>query len=118
MALDNAISLQVNNAYFEKFQSKDLTYLRTIYSNNIKLTDWNGEWTNPNNVLEVNEAFFENEFTLTVVSTTEFYAEGAANPIGYSNVITLEVGGETLNIVDELVFDDNYKIISIYATQQ
>ena len=118
MALDNAITLQVNNKYFDRFQNKDLNYLARLYSNDIKLTDWNGEWTNPNDVLEVNEAFFENEFTLTLVSTTEFYAEGAANPIGYSNVITLEVGGETLNIVDELVFDDNYKIISIYATQQ
>ena len=44
MALDNAISLQVNNEYFEKFQNKDLTYLRTIYAPDIRLADWNGEW--------------------------------------------------------------------------
>jgi hypothetical protein len=69
-------------------------------------------------VLDENVEFFQKDFTLTVVSTNEFYAEFAPNPIGYSNVITIEVGGETLNIVDELVFDDDYKIVSIYATQQ
>jgi|TARA_R110000803_G_scaffold69378_1_gene131742 hypothetical protein len=118
MALDNAISLQVNNAYFEKFQSKDLTYLRTIYAPEIRLADWNGEWHGIDTVLDENAEFFQKNFTLTVVSTNEFYAEFAPNPIGYSNVITIEVGGETLNIVDELVFDDDYKIVSIYATQQ
>jgi|TARA_R110000796_G_scaffold10320_3_gene34391 hypothetical protein len=116
--LDNAISLQVNNAYFEKFKSKDLTYLSTIYAPTIRLADWNGEWHGIDNVLAENAEFFRNEFTLTVIRTSKFYAEFAPNPIGYSNVITIEVGGETFNIVDELVFDDDYKILSIYATQQ
>ena len=118
MALDNAISLQVNNAYFEKFQSKDLTYLRTIYAPEIRFEDWDGEHHGIDTVLDENAEFFEKKFTLTLISTTEFYAEFARNPIGYSNVISIKVGKETLNIVDELVFDDDYKIVSIYATKQ
>lgn len=118
MALDKTLTLEINNKYFEAFQNKDLVELRTLYNPSINLTDWTGEWIGIDTVLDENEAFFKNRFTLTVVSTNEFYAEGAENPIGYSNNITIEVNGETLNIIDELIFDNDYKINSIYAIQQ
>ena len=118
MALYTTRTLEINNKYFESFQNKDLNGLRKLYADEIKLKDWLGEWIGVDSVLDENDEFFKNDFTLTLVSSTELYAEGASNPIGYSNNITIEVNGETINIVDELVFDDNYKIISIFATQQ
>ena len=118
MALDTTRTLEINNKYFEFLQNKDLNGLSKLYADEIKLNDWLGEWIGVDSVLDENVEFFKNDFSLTLVSTTELYSEGVSNPIGYSNNITIEVNGETINIFDELVFDDTYKIISIYATQQ
>lgn len=118
MALDTTLTLEINNKYFEFFQNKDLNGLRKLYADKIMLKDWLGEWIGVDSVLDENVEFFKNDFTLTLVSTTELYQEDASNPIGYLNNITIEVNGETINIVDQLLFDETYKIISIYATQQ
>jgi hypothetical protein len=116
MAFTEDIALQINNKYFDRFQNKDLNYLRRLYYSQIRLVDWNGEWNGIDTVLDENEAFFENEFTLTLQSTTDLYSNNFRR--AFTNHITIEINGETLNVIDEIVVGSDHKIHLISATKQ
>ena len=111
----NPKSVSILNAlYFKSFNEKNLNALSTLYSPNVILKDWIGEWVGKDNVLHENRKLFKNEFTLTLESTKFFFDEnmGMNRTI---NDIVIEIGGETIKAVDDILFNANNKIYSITA---
>ena len=111
----SAKSVSILNAlYFKSFNEKNLNVLSTIYSPNVILTDWVGEWIGKDNVLHENRKLFQNEFTLTLENTKLFFDEdmGMNRTI---NDIVIEINGETIKAVDDILFNSNNKIYSITA---
>ena len=45
--------------YFNLFNKGDIEGLKSIYSQEIKLIDWNGEWNGLNQVINMNQSLFE-----------------------------------------------------------
>jgi hypothetical protein len=94
--------------YFQAFASKDLETLSEIYSENINLIDWVGTWVGSKNVLEANKELFKNDFQLKVLDTIQHDSRTF-------NTILIEIGGESLEIVDVIKFDKDFKIEYIRA---
>lgn len=94
--------------YFQAFVSKDLEALSEIYSENINLIDWIGTWVGSKNVLEANKELFKNDFQLKVLDTIQHDSRTF-------NTILIEIGGESLEIVDVIKFDKDFKIEYIRA---
>jgi len=109
----NSVSI-LNALYFKSFNEKNLNVLSTIYSPNVILKDWVGEWVGKDNVLHENRKLFENEFTLIVENTKMLFDEdmGMNRTI---NDIVIEINGETIKAVDDILFDSRNKIYSITA---
>ncbi|MDA8547682.1 hypothetical protein N9K61_02975 [Flavobacteriaceae bacterium] len=94
--------------YFKSFKDKDLTSLERLYASNIRLTDWVIDVTGKEKVLMVNKDLFKNDFKLEVISTKQLDKKTY-------NEITVEIGGEFINVFDIITFNDNLKIENITA---
>jgi hypothetical protein len=90
------------------FLSKNPKGLEELYSEDITLTDWNGQWKGRLAVLEMNENLFNNDFHLKIdevrISGNRTYGH-----------IQLEIGGSTLKIVDVIDWSNDGKIKHITA---
>jgi hypothetical protein len=98
----------INTAkYFELFNHKDIKGLGSIYHQNVRLKDWEGEWNGRENVLNTNSELFKLNFDLRVQHT---------DIIGNKsyNKITIQIGETILNVMDVITFD-NFNIIDITA---
>ncbi len=94
--------------YFQAFTSKDLETLSEIYSDNINLVDWVGTWVGSKNVLDANAELFKNDFELKVLDITQYEDRTF-------NTILIEIGGESLEVMDVIKFDKDFKIEYIRA---
>ncbi len=95
--------------YFELFASKNVKGLENeIYSDNVHLRDWNGEWKGKQAVLEMNENLFVNEFKIDNIQ------------IKQADVTTivqfdLHISDTILKVVDLIDWNDDGKIERILA---
>jgi len=103
-----------NKMYFKMFNEKNLTALSNIYSNYVTLTDWTGQWITLDKVIVENSKFFQNDFNL-VVNNTIFEIDENMNMVKSVNDITIELNNESIDIIDEILFDKYGKIYSITA---
>jgi hypothetical protein len=94
--------------YFEAFASKDLEKLSEIYSDGINLIDWVGTWIGSKNVLDANKELFKNDFKLKVLDTIQ-------SKDRTFNTILIEIGGETLEVMDVIKFNKEFQIEYIRA---
>ncbi len=94
--------------YFQAFASKDVAKLSELYSDEINLIDWVGTWVGSKNVLDANKELFKNDFELKVLDTIQ-------HDNRTFNTILIEIGGETLEVVDVIKFDKDFKIEYIRA---
>jgi uncharacterized pyridoxamine 5'-phosphate oxidase family protein len=106
-----------NKSYFKAFSEKNLSALSHMYSNGVLLTDWTGQWVQKDNVLLENSNFFQNNFNLSLHNTI-FEIDNNMNMVKTINEITIEIENETINIIDEILFDKDGKIYSITATKK
>jgi ketosteroid isomerase-like protein len=116
MKVDITSCKHINNLYFKAFNNKNLDVLmKECYNFDVVLKDWIGEWVGIDAVLLENKKFFENEFTITV-ENTQMDVDGDVMLVRATNDIVIEIGGETINAVDVILFDMNSsKIRSITA---
>ena len=97
--------------YFERFSSKDLEGLKSLFDDDITLTDWEIKAQGKEEVILANERIFDSLDTIQV------------NPIEImeiGNKIIAELNilinnKEELNVVDIIKFNKCNKIISIQA---
>ena len=100
--------VSINTAkYFELFNEKNIQGLGSIYHQNVRLKDWEGEWIGRENVLNANSQLFGLTFDLRVLHT---------DIIGNKsyNKITINIGETLLDVMDVITFE-NYNIIDITA---
>ena len=93
--------------YFDLFNQKDIKGLGSLYSENVRLKDWEGEWVGRENVLNTNSQLFGLHFDLRVIHTD------IINNKSY-NKITIQIGETILDVMDVITFE-NYNIIDITA---
>jgi len=94
--------------YFEAFASKDLNKLSEIYSDSINLIDWNGSWTGKKDVLNINKELFQNEFELKVLDTVQYKDRTF-------NTLLIEMGVNSLEVIDVIKFNKDFEIEYIRA---
>jgi len=95
--------------YFELFSTKNVKGLENeIYSDDVHLRDWNGEWKGKQAVLEMNENLFVNDFTIEV----EDIKQADETTIV---MFTLHIADTTYKVVDIIDWDENGKIKRILA---
>jgi hypothetical protein len=114
MSLNPTGAKYVNDLYFQEFNNKNLNNLISMYSPNVVLKDWVGEWVGRDAVLMANKDLFKNEFTLTI-ENSEVTIDNDMNMVRILNDIIIEIGGETIKAVDDILFNSNNKIYSITA---
>lgn len=93
--------------YFDLFNQKDIKGLGSLYSEDVRLKDWEGEWIGRENVLNANSQLFGLKFDLRVIHTD------IINNKSY-NKITIQIGETILDVMDVITFE-NYNIIDITA---
>lgn len=94
--------------YFEAFTSKDLTKLSEIYSDGINLIDWVGTWVGKKDVLNANKELFKNEFELKVLDSIQYENRTF-------NTLVIEIGGQSIEVVDVIKFNKDFEIEYIRA---
>jgi orotate phosphoribosyltransferase-like protein len=109
--------VNANKMYFKAFNEKNLTALSNIYSNYVTLTDWTGQWITVDEVITENSNFFQNNFNL-VVNNSVVAVDDNMSMVKTINDITIELNNESIDIIDEILFDKYGKIYSITATKK
>ena len=94
--------------YFEAFNNKDLDTLSTLYSNDVRLIDWDIDIEGKEEVINANKCLFYLDFTLELNKTYEI------ENITF-NEITITIGEDVLEIMDVIAFNENYQIENITA---
>jgi len=95
--------------YFNLFNKGDVEGLKSIYSQEIKLTDWNGEWNGLNQVINMNQSLFEDlDPKVSIIRIEEI------NNRVYC-LINIDVGDENIKVMDVIDFDNEDKISKIEA---
>lgn len=101
--------IEKTKRYFELFSTKNVKGLENeIYSEEIHLRDWNGEWKGKQAVLEMNENLFENNFTIDVEDIKQSDTTTIVQ-------FTLHIAGTQYRVVDIIDWDDDGKIKRILA---
>jgi ketosteroid isomerase-like protein len=98
--------------YFEKFRDKDLEGLSNMYADNIILEDWNGTWKGKQAVLNMNAEFFTLNFRIPTIDVTTSKSEVTSTAYVLFDLV---LDDTTIKINDEILFDEDYKIIGIFA---
>ncbi len=109
--------VNANKMYFKAFNEKNLTSLLNIYSTYVTLTDWTGQWFTVDEVITENSKFFQNNFNL-IVNNIVVAVDDNMSMVKTINDITIEIGNESINVIDEILFDKDGKIYSITATKK
>ncbi len=95
--------------YFELFSTKNVKGLENeIYSEDIHLRDWNGEWKGKYSVLEMNESLFINEFKIVI---DDIKLSDTSTIV----LFTLHISDTEYKVVDIIDWDENGKIKRILA---
>lgn len=104
--------------YFEYFSNKDLEGLKSMFSHDVVLKDWENEAEGIENVLQINKDIFEKNGKIRVVLLSE--ASTKMNYITrYFCQIKIVVDEWTnVDVVDIIDFNDDDKIVKISAYQQ
>ena len=101
--------IQQTKRYFELFSTKNVKGLENeMYSDNVHLRDWNGEWKGKHAVLEMNENLFNNQFTMDIDSIKQS---------GSTTITTfnLHIADTQYKVVDIIDWDTDGKIKQIFA---
>lgn len=98
--------------YFKLFGASNLEGLSEIYSDDIHLIDWNGQWKGKEEVLKMNKDLFDsNDVEVTVHEIEQpIFRESRV----YCK-ISIDVGGVVLKVMDVIDFDTKGKITRIEA---
>lgn len=95
--------------YFELFCSKNVKGLENeVYSDDVYLRDWNGQWKGKQAVLEMNENLFVNDFQIDIESIKQADTTTIV-------MFTLHIAATEYKVVDLIDWNDDGKIERILA---
>ena len=94
--------------YFDRFKNKDIRGLSHLYSQDVRLVDWDIDIQGKEKVLNANSELFNLDFTLDV--HTIYHSNNKT-----FNEITITIGEDTLEIMDVITFNEHYQITNITA---
>jgi hypothetical protein len=99
------------NLYFDAFTNSDILRLRSFFSNDIKLQDWDVNANGIESVIHVYSNIFNSlsNISIKIVNLYEFNSLIIAELIISSNNI------ESISVVDFISYDEHQKICSIRA---
>ena len=100
--------------YFNLFINKDINGLSTLFSDDIKLIDWNISTKGKNEVLLQNKNIFDNVNDIKI-EINELIEEHNKVCCQINLSIKVDEKYENINIVDIITFDDLMKIKKIEA---
>ncbi len=104
--------IEKSKIYFEKFSNKDLNGLKKMFSENVKLKDWEIDKKGRDNVLKANKNIFDSVNTI-LVTPTKIYMD--KNTVIAKLIIDINNNEERLHVVDIIEFDSSGMISSIRA---
>ena len=101
--------IEKTQRYFELFSTKNVKGLENeIYSDDVHLRDWNGEWKGKQSVLQMNEDLFQNDFTIEIESVKQADETTIV-------MFTLHIANTQYKVVDIIDWDGDEKIKRILA---
>jgi len=100
--------LNLNNLYFKSFITKDIELLKNLYSDEVVLIDWTGQWYGIDSVLVANENLFTIDYELIVTETN------IIENVTYNSIV-IRFDDGPIDVLDVLYFDENNKIKKIRA---
>jgi hypothetical protein len=109
LGLEKESIIEKTKRYFELFSTKNVKGLENeMYSDDIHLRDWNGEWKGKQAVLEMNESLFQSEFSIDIESIKK---------MDNSTIVQfkLHIADTEYRVIDLIDWDDNGKIKRILA---
>src|SRR6056300_1431933 len=106
--LSKMMHVKKTQEYFDKFSGRDIRGLSHLYSQDVRLLDWNIDVEGKEEVLNANASLFDLDFTLVVHTITH-----SGNKT--FNEITITIGEEKFEIMDVITFNENYQITNITA---
>ena len=106
--------INITKLYFQYFSEKDIQNLELLFSENIRLVDWEINVIGKKNVIEANKKIFNSVDSIKVTPLNIFQDK---------LVMTCEIDilinkKDKLKVVDIIKFDEDKKIISISAYKQ
>lgn len=103
---------EVCRDYFNTFSNKDLSGLRKLFADDVSLRDWEIQANGMQEVLDANQRIFDGVDSIHV-NPLKFYEDD--NTVIAELQINVNLGNETLLVVDVIEFDDEKKITAIRA---
>jgi hypothetical protein len=100
--------LNLTNLYFNSFIKKDIDTLKSLYSDDVVLIDWTGQWYGIDSVLLANKNLFTIDYELAVIETN------IINSTTYNSIV-IRFDDGPVDILDVLYFDEINKIKKIRA---
>ena len=101
--------IEKTQRYFELFSTKNVKGLENeMYSEDVHLRDWNGEWKGKQAVLEMNENLFVNDFKMEIDDIKQ------ADKTTITQ-FTLHISDVTYKVVDIIDWNKDGKIERILA---
>lgn len=106
--------INITKLYFQYFSDKDIQNLELLFSENIRLVDWEINVIGKKNVIEANKKIFNSVHTIKVTPLNIFQDK---------SVMTCEIEilidkTDLLKVVDIIKFDEDKKIVNISAYRQ
>jgi hypothetical protein len=109
LGLEKESIIEKTKRYFELFSTKNVKGLENeMYSDDIHLRDWNGEWKGKQAVLEMNESLFQSEFSVDIESIKKMDNTTIVQ-------FKLHIADTEYRVIDLIDWDDNGKIKRILA---
>ena len=105
---------EIIKKYFEYFSNKDIEMLKSLFSNNVTLKDWEINVNGFDEVVQANIKIFDNVETIQV-TLVEYYEHKKSCVCLIDILINKK---EILNVIDIIRFDENNKILEISAYKQ
>jgi hypothetical protein len=108
----SSVDLEIKlNTYFDLFSNKDINGLSKLFSEDVKLVDWNISKSGKLEVIEANKKIFNSVDTIKV-TPNKFYKNNNSYAVDIS-ILVNEI--ENLDVIDIISFNKEGKINSIKA---
>ena len=113
------------NRYFKAFSNKDIETLKDLVSDDIYLQDWEVEVEGKEDFIKFNQGLFDSVDNISVTGYTFFWGIPVRETEGFEDSlfsffcpIKVDIGNESIEVMDLITFNEEGKICGIIAYRQ